>query len=321
MENAVGNRDNMRGIKDMTAKELAGGFVCLIIGAVLVLFDKLKLVPVKEIKLSVTAWIVSKKLPIISYTWRAVAAVLLCVAAAAIIRYIMHVIFVKTNPEKKRRRTILNLLFSATGYIFVILGFILILVSFNVDIVGIGATIGILTIVLGFGAQELIADVFAGLCMISENQFNIGDVIVADDFRGEVDNIGFRTTTVRDIGDNMKIFNNSDLRNIINCSAESSLAVCDVGISYDSDIEKVESAINTALGRVITKYRDKFTNIRNWGIESLSDYAIIIRVVGKTTEDFIYDARRIINKEILISLKENGIAIPTVEVQDSNYEG
>lgn len=216
MANTVGNSDNMRGIRDMTPKNFANGIVCLVIAAVMALADRLALISGEAEKMSVTQWVTSKGMPVISYIWRSVISVLLCTAVAIIIRYIAHVIFTRTVDDKKRRKTVLNLIFSAAGYIFVIVGFVLILVSFNVDIVGIGTTIGILTIVLGFGAQELIADVFAGMCMLFENQFNIGDIIVADEFRGTVEKIGFRTTMVRDIGGNIKIFNNSDLRDIIN---------------------------------------------------------------------------------------------------------
>ena len=52
-----------------------------------------------------------------------------------------------------------------------------------------------------FTMKQRIADVFAGICLLFENQFNEKNIIVVDDFRGEVVQIGFRTTTVRDIGE------------------------------------------------------------------------------------------------------------------------
>ncbi len=317
MQNTIGNEDNINVRQRMTGADFGRGFVCLLIAAGMIALDKLPLIGSgpEGIKMSITEWIAFKGAAAVSYIWRAVAAVLLCVAASTIIRYIISKINSKDNS---RRETILNMLFSAVSYVFVIVGFILILVAFNVDVVGIGATIGILTIVLGFGAQELIADVFAGMCLMFENQFNKKDIIVVDDFRGEVVQIGFRTTTVRDIGDNIKIFNNSDLRNIINCSMRSSLAVCDVGVGYNSDIEQVENVVNDAITRLKNERPDVFNNIEYWGVESLSDYAIILRIVGETTEGNIYFARRLINKELLKAFKANGIIIPTVDVQDHN---
>lgn len=320
MENTYGNSDNMRGIEDQNSKSLSKEIACLFFAAVMIFADRFAFIAGGEEKLSVTQWVITKDLAVISYIWRAVGAVLLCAAASMLIRRVLSAIYKKTGSDKARKKTVLTVMYSAASYIFVIVGFILVLVSFNVDIVGIGATIGILTIVLGFGAQELIADVFAGMCMLFENQFNIGDIIVADEFRGTVEKIGFRTTMVRDIGGNIKIFNNSDLRDIINCSAQSSKAVCDVGIGYNTDIETAERAVNEAIARLKAEYPQMFNDIQYWGVESLSDYAIILRIVGETGEDDIYDARRIINRAVLVALKANGVVIPTVDVQDHDDE-
>lgn len=316
MENTAGNADNINVREKMTAKDFFKGLVCLVFAVAMTFVDRLALIGEGEEKLSLTQWLITKNVSVASYIWRAIAAVLFCAAASTIVRFIISCI----KTSNLRRRTILNLLFSATKYVFVIVGLILIMMAFNVDVVGVGATIGILTIVLGFGAQEMIADVFAGICLLFENQFNEKDIIVVDDFRGEVVQIGFRTTTVRDIGDNVKIFNNSDLRNIINCSTQSSLAVCDVGVGYNSDIDLVERVIKESLARLQTEKPDFFKSIEYWGIESLSDYAIILRIVGETTEDKIYDSRRLINKAVLKALKANNIIIPTVDVQDHDDE-
>ncbi len=318
MENNIGNADNINVRERMTGRNLLSGIICLIIAGVMILVDKLPLIGAGdgENKLSVTQWLSSVDASIASHLWRAVISVLLSIGVCVVIRYI----FAKIKTADQRRNTILNMLYSAASYVFVILGFILVLVSFDVDVVGIGATIGILTIVLGFGAQELIADVFAGVCLLFEDQFNVGDTIVVDDFRGTVLQIGFRTTTIKDIGDNIKIFNNSDLRNIINCSKQSSLAVCDVGVGYNSDIEQVENVVASCISALKAARPDMFSEIEYWGVENLSDYAIMLRVVGHTSEDKIYDARRIINRALLGAFKANGITIPTVDVQDHSEE-
>ena len=92
--------------------------------------------------------------------------------------------------------------------------------------------------------------------------------------------------------------------------------MCDVGIGYESDIEKAERVVKDAVARVKAENPEMFTDIEYRGVESLSDYAIILRIVGKTSEKSIYDARRAINKAILVAFKANGIVIPTVDVQD-----
>ncbi len=102
---------------------------------------------------------------------------------------------------------------------------------------------GILGLALSFGAQSLIEDVIAGLFIIFEKQFQVGDIIQAHGFRGKVTEIGVRTTTLVDVNGDVLIINNSDLRQTINTSANLSPAICDISIAYDEDIERVEKII------------------------------------------------------------------------------
>ena len=102
---------------------------------------------------------------------------------------------------------------------------------------------GILGLALSFGAQSLIEDVIAGLFIIFEKQFQVGDIIQAHSFRGKVTEIGVRTTTLVDVNGDVLIINNSDLRQTINTSANLSPAICDISIAYGEDLERVEKVI------------------------------------------------------------------------------
>lgn len=71
------------------------------------------------------------------------------------------------------------------------------------------ASVGIIALVVGFSAESLIADVVTGAFMLFENQYNVGDIVEIDNFRGTVTSIGIRTTRITDSGDNMqKIYEN-----------------------------------------------------------------------------------------------------------------
>lgn len=87
----------------------------------------------------------------------------------------------------------------------------------------------VLQLIIGFGAESLIADVITGTFMLFEHQYEVGDIIVVGDFRGTVTQIGIRTTQIMDSGGNVKIINNSDIRSLINRSNDLSFAVCDHG--------------------------------------------------------------------------------------------
>ena len=67
------------------------------------------------------------------------------------------------------------------------------------------ASVGVVALVVGFGAESLIEDMITGLFMLFENQYNVGDIVEVDGFRGTVTSIGIRTTCITDPGDNVKI--------------------------------------------------------------------------------------------------------------------
>lgn len=82
----------------------------------------------------------------------------------------------------------------------------------GVNMTTIIASVGVLALIVGFSAESLIADVVTGTFMLLENQYNVGDIVEVNGFRGTVTSIGIRTTCITDTGDNVKIINNSEMK-------------------------------------------------------------------------------------------------------------
>lgn len=231
---------------------------------------------------------------------------------------IVRAVIEKIKPNSNRANTLLQLLHNAVSYVSIIVGLILALVALEVDVVGIATTVGILGIVVGFGAESLIADVFTGVCMIFENQFNVGDIIEVNGYRGTVTQIGIRTTSVKDGGDNIKIFNNSEIKNVLNCSSNNSVAVCDFPISYNTDLELAEKVLKETLAEINKNHADIFEEINYVGVDQLGNNGIILRVVGKTNEKNVFTAKRILNREVYLVFNKNKIENPLQEIYIHN---
>ena len=227
---------------------------------------------------------------------------------------IVRTIIEKMKPKNNRSNTILQLFHNAVSYISVFVGLILALVALNIDVVGIATTVGILGIIVGFGAESLIADIFTGVCMIFENQFNVGDIIEVNGFRGTVTQIGIRTTSIKDAGDNIKIFNNSEVKNVLNCSSDSTFAVCDFPVSYNANLEEVEKVLKECLEEIMELHQDVFEKIEYKGVDRLAESAINLRVIGITKESDIFTARRILNREVYLAFTKNNIEIPFQQI-------
>ena len=141
----------------------------------------------------------------------------------------------------KKGKAIVEIICSLIKYVAMIVLLFFVLRAFGVDTAAILAGIGILGLIVGLGAQPLIADILAGLFIVFEGCFDVGDIIVYNGFRGTVKEIGIRTTRLEDTGGNVKIVNNSSLKEIVNMTNQLSLAICDIGIEYGESLERRRS--------------------------------------------------------------------------------
>lgn len=217
--------------------------------------------------------------------------------------------------KDNHKETVKGLLFNCARYVVAIYFLIYGLSVLGVNTGAILASLGVLGLVIGFGAQSLIEDVITGLFIIFEGQFHVGDIVSIDNFRGTVTSIGVRTTQLTDAGGNIKIVNNSDIRTMTNLSEVTSAAVVDVGISYGADLKKAEDVVNDLLARLPEMYPDVFTNTPTYGgVQALSASSVDLRIVAKVDETQLYRAQRLLNRELKLALDVGGIEIPFTQV-------
>ena len=164
-------------------------------------------------------------------------AVALVFVVVYIIRTINALIFSMINFENRRKETLKVLLESLISYGAAIIGVIVSLSLLGVNMAALFASVGIASLIVGFSAQQIIYDIIAGIFLIFEGQLSVGDIVTINGFRGTVAKIGIRTTQLLDIGGNIQIINNSDINNVQNLSQKQSVAVCDIGMSYNQSID------------------------------------------------------------------------------------
>ena len=156
---------------------------------------------------------------------------------------LIRLIFRKQMKKNNRTKTVITLFDGIVKYTCAIVLIFLILQACGVNTAALFASVGILTLVIGLGCQSLIADVVAGMFIIFENEYNVGEIVSIGDFRGTVIEIGIRATKLLDMAGNIKIINNSDISNVINMSRELSLASVTCEFPYDVPIEFVETLL------------------------------------------------------------------------------
>ena len=181
----------------------------------------------------------------------------------------------------------------------------------GVNVATIVASLGIIALIIGFGAESLIADVVTGFFMLFENQYNVGDILEINGFRGTVTSIGIRTTSITDLGGNVKIINNSNMKDILNRSNYTSRAVSTIDIPYETDLEEFEPLLPAMMQRIYDKHADKLRSVPKYlGVAELGASGITLKFVSESDENNVYSAQRAMNRELLVEFKKAGVEPP-----------
>lgn len=222
--------------------------------------------------------------------------------------------------RKNKNTAKIVLLNSFINYFIIFFGIYLILSAWGIETTTILASFGLLGLAISFGAQGLIDDIISGLFLILEKQFEIGDIVYVDNFRGIVDQMGIRTTRFVDqYSLDVKIMRNSSVKNIINASMKLSVAKCDIGISYNADLKQIEEISKPFLTTLVDKYPDVIYGTPMYlGVQELGDSSVVLRFIGKTTEENKLHLERILKREIKLMFDENKITVPFPQIDVHN---
>ena len=225
------------------------------------------------------------------------------------LNYILKFAMKLALARTKKGITIAQILASFLKWGIAVAAILLILSLWGVDTTALIASAGVLTLVVGLGAQSLISDIIAGLFIVFEEEYEVGDIIVLDGWRGEVVEVGIRTTKIQDPGGNIKIINNSEIKTVINQTKDLSVAKCYLNINYEEDMDKVEAAIIPDLKEASKKIKGIYGDIQYKGISEFSSSGVTLFFIAKCKEANIYQIQRDMNKVLKGVLESHGIGL------------
>lgn len=194
-------------------------------------------------------------------------------------------------------------------FIFFVL-IIMILRELDIDYTPILASAGILGLAVGFGAQSLVSDIISGFFFILEGQMSVGDYITAGSYTGIVEEIGLRTTRLRDFTGERHIIPNGKMEVVTNHTTGTMRAMVDVDVDYGEDLERVEQVL-VQLGEELGQ---RFSEIKEGplvlGVVDLADSGITVRMVAYTEPMQQWKIEREMRKAIKERFDQENIEIP-----------
>ena len=168
-------------------------------------------------------------------------------------------------------RTIIRLCDSLLSYVVVIAVALVDMTWFGVDTTTLIASAGIVSIAVGMGAKDLIADILAGMFIIFESSVHVGDIVKIGDWRGTVTDMGIRTCEITDRNNNVKVVNNSHISELVNFSRKMTSSTLEFEIERDVSVEDVPKVVEGYIDALVEEVPDVANSLHFVGITSITD--------------------------------------------------
>jgi small conductance mechanosensitive channel len=191
--------------------------------------------------------------------------------------------------------------------------FLMVLSQVGVDLAPLLAGAGIAGIAVGFGAQSLVRDFLAGLFILLEDQYGVGDTVTLADTTGTVEDVTLRITRLRSVDGTVWYVPNGEVRKVGNASMEWSRAIVDVLVPYEADLAKVQQAIRDAAADLAADpdWRDDLLEEPEvWGVQSSSADGRTVRVVAKAAPRRQPAVARELRGRITERFRTEGLPLP-----------
>jgi small conductance mechanosensitive channel len=212
-------------------------------------------------------------------------------------------------PERKIG-TLMSLTKNILRYVIYFIAAASILKIFNIDMTSILAVAGIGSLAIGFGAQNLVKDVISGFFVIFEDQFGVGDYITINNFSGLVEEVGLRTSKIRDFSGDLHIIPNGEIKTVTNHTRGSMRALVNVGVPYEEDVDKITNVLKQICEDIKKSRNDIIDGPSVLGITDFQDSQVLITIVAKTEPMKQWEVEREIRYRIKKVFDQEKIAFP-----------
>ena len=221
----------------------------------------------------------------------------------------------------QRADTIAGVLRSTVSVLIWTLALIIILGKLGIELAPLLAGAGVLGVALGFGAQTVVRDFLAGLFMLLEDQYGVGDVIeigaTGASVSGTVEAVTLRVTRLRDVEGVLWSVPNGEVRRVGNKAQYWSRAVLDLALAPDTVVADATGVINdVAHGlRADPAWHDRIpADPEVWGVEALEGDRVVIRVVVRTRPLAQWDVARELRARLKVAFDTSGIRLAVAQL-------
>lgn len=215
----------------------------------------------------------------------------------------------KFNP--RRAKTLGKLVGNIIAYVVNFIVIMMVLNQFGFNLAPLLAGAGVIGLAVGFGAQSLVKDVITGFFIIFEDQFAVGDVVQIGANKGTVEEIGIRVTRIRSWTGEVHIVPNGSIVQVTNYSVNNSMAVLDITVAHDVDIDGAIVLIKETLKKGYEANDNMVEEPEVLGVQTMSATEVVIRVIAECKPNAQPAVTRQMNALIKKTFDEKGMKFRT----------
>lgn len=225
-------------------------------------------------------------------------------------RFFLMKRYEKLPLNNNKKKTLTGLLKSIVRYVTYFVAVVNLLELFGIKTASLLTAAGIGGLAVGFGAQNLVKDVISGFFIIFEDQYNVGDYVETAGVAGTVEDIGIRSTRLRDFGGQLHIIPNGEITRVTNHSRGPMRALVDVNIAYEEDIDKALTILEDVCREIRNKREDILEGPTVLGVTKLGPSEVVVTILAKTVPMQQWSVEREIRRAVKVRLEKEGIEIP-----------
>ncbi len=232
---------------------------------------------------------------------------------AVLERYALRVFGDTPSRRGMRARTLIMLAQRVLLAVIVVFVGMIILSEIGINIAPLIAGAGMVGIAVGLGAQTLVKNLIEGISNLIEDSFAVGDVVKLSDISGVVEEISMRVVRLRDFAGHVHTIPFSEIKTITNMTRDFSFAVFDIGVAYESDIDRVCAVLQKVAGelRADPEIGGFITgDIEIPGLDQFGESAITIKARIRTLPGKQWPVQRAFNQRLKAAFEREGIEIP-----------
>ena len=225
----------------------------------------------------------------------------------------------KNKRIDKRKMTIVSLIRKIIKYLIFIFVILAILNVYGVNTSGIITSIGIAGVIVGLAVQDIVADFLAGVFILFDDKYTLGEIVTINDFKGEVIGLGLMSTKIKAASGEVLILANSSFKSVINHSRNDTNLFINVDVAYDTNIDTLEKALKE-MEEEVSKIDGYVNDYKLLGIQEFAASSIKYMVMLTCKYNLQYQVKRDFNMILKKYLDKYKIEIPYTKV-DVNIRG